>query len=306
MRKEQYRLKDKIKKEEGRTARVQQKLDHLEGLLTDPQWTHNVVVHFQLRGLSRQCQKKLAKFAEQLKQQRERRQQDHILDDWQAKTAAEVEQIQQRILDKQESIHQIEGELQAERSRLASMSSIARFFKGRSITGKLDRLAELIEQAQLEEQTLGLESDNIRNREPPDTQGLDIPTKRSINLMILSFAQQMYAHFHKDELAELIREAGEKSVGAINYGNHDDCVRLLKRMTESVANIERKAEFAGALQKRAKLIGEKAEYGSDSDAVPVSQSVSVLYGIENDGQVNESRLDMLGTNYWGIARVLSR
>ena len=306
MRKEQYRLKDKIKQQEGITARVQQKLDHLQGLLTDPKWAHNVVVHFQLRGLSLQCQQKLANFAEQLKQQRERKQYDHIVGDWNSKIAAEVEAVQQRILDKQESIYKIEGELQAERSRLASMSSIVRFFKGRSITAKLDRLAELIEQAQLEEQLLGQESDELRNKEPPDAQGLDVPTKRSINLMILAFAQQMYAHFHKDELAELIREAGEKSVGAINYGNHGDCNRLLKRMAESVENMERKSDFTGVLQQRAKLIGERAEYGSSSDAVPVSQSVAILYTIEPDGRVNESSLDMLGANYWEIARILSR
>lgn len=306
MRKEQYRLKDKIKKEEGRTARVQQKLDHLEGLLTDPQWAHNVVVHFQLRGLSKQCQKKLAKFAEQLKQQRERKQHAHIIDDWNAKVAAEVKAVQKRILEKQENIHDIEIELQAERSRLASMSSIARFFKGRSITAKLDNLAELIERAQLEEQMLAQESDDIRNRQPPDTQGLDIPTKRSINLMILAFAQQMYAHFHNDEIAELIREAGEKSVGAINYGNHDDCLGLLQTMSESVASMESKAEFAGILQQRAKLIGENADYSSSSDAVPIATSVSILYDIKPDGNVKESSLDMLGANYWGIARVLSR
>ena len=51
MRKEQYRLNDRIKDQEGATARLQQKLDHLEGLLTDPEWAHNVVVYYRFRGL---------------------------------------------------------------------------------------------------------------------------------------------------------------------------------------------------------------------------------------------------------------
>ena len=36
MRKEQFRLQDKIKQQEGIAARLQQKLNHLEELLVDP------------------------------------------------------------------------------------------------------------------------------------------------------------------------------------------------------------------------------------------------------------------------------
>ena len=77
MRKEQWRLKDLVKEQEGATARLQQKLDYLESLLVDPEWAHNDVVYYQLRGLARKCERKLARFAEQLKQQRE--QKKHIL-----------------------------------------------------------------------------------------------------------------------------------------------------------------------------------------------------------------------------------
>ena len=260
MRKEQHRLQDRIRQQEGRTARVKQQLDHLEGLLTDPAWAHNVVVHFQLRGLARQCSEKLASFAEQLKQQREKKQYANVLDDWNARLAAEVREMQSLILNKQESIHDMENELQTERSRLASMSAFLRFFRGRSTMRTIDRLAELIELAQADEKSLGEEIDAIRGREPPDVQGLDTATKRSINVMIFAFAQQMYAHFKQDNLAEMIHEAGVKSVGAVKYGSRDDCLDLLKRMKKSVDDMDQNAVFATSLQQRAKLIGEKARF----------------------------------------------
>jgi hypothetical protein len=306
MRKEQFRLQDKIKKQEGQTVRVQQQLDHLEGLLADPQWAHNVVVHFQLRGLSGRCQGKLAKFAEQLKQQREQKQHESVLGDWNNGLAAEVNQVQQQILDKQEQTHQLEDRLQAERRRLSSMSAMSRFFRGRSITRTLDELAEQVETAQHEEILLGEEVDAIRNRQPPDTQGLNMPTKRSINLMIMAFVQQMYTHFDGEDLAELIREAGEKSVGAINYGDNRDCLQLLKRMQSATDKMEQNAEFANILQQRAKLIGENASYQQDTDAVPVATSVAILFKIDSNGVVRESDLDMLGSNLWGISQILTR
>lgn len=45
MREERFRLQDAVKRQEGATARLQQKLDYLEDLLIDPQTTHNVVVY---------------------------------------------------------------------------------------------------------------------------------------------------------------------------------------------------------------------------------------------------------------------
>ena len=82
MRKEQFRLQDKIKQQEGVIGRLQQKLDHLEDLLVDPDLAHNVIVFYQLRGLALRCQRKLTNFAEQLKQQREQKLYDRLLVSW--------------------------------------------------------------------------------------------------------------------------------------------------------------------------------------------------------------------------------
>ena len=41
--------------------------------------------------------------------------------------------------------------------------------------------------------------------------------------MILAFAQQLYLLFDDDELVSFVKEAGEKSAGAIKYGDDRDC-----------------------------------------------------------------------------------
>ena len=68
-RNEKYQLQDRVKQHEGATARVQQKMDHLESLLLDREWVHNVVVFYQLRRLAAHCRAKVERFAEELKQQ---------------------------------------------------------------------------------------------------------------------------------------------------------------------------------------------------------------------------------------------
>jgi hypothetical protein len=167
-------------------------------------------------------------------------------------------------------------------------------------------LARQVERAQLDDQMLAEGVDEIRSRKPPDAQGLDIPTKRSINLMILAFTQQMYVRFSNNDLAELIREAGEKSVGAINYGDSRDCQQLLQRMHSCVDKMEQDTDFAGILQRRAKLIGERAKYQSATEAVAIPASVAILFKIDASGKVGESELNLLGANYWGINKILCR
>ncbi|RLA33554.1 MAG: hypothetical protein DRR11_03370 [Gammaproteobacteria bacterium] len=306
MRKEQFRLEDKIKRQEGATARLQQKLDYLEDLLIDPQQAHNVVVYFQFRGMAMQSERKLAKFAEQLKQQREQKEHDSFLGDWNDKLLEEASQVKLQILEKRDQVQQLEDQLQAERQRLTAMSAFVRFFRGRSLTKLLDDLATQIETAQQEEQTLKEDVKIIKNRQPPGSQGLDIATKRSINLMILAFAQHLYVHFANDDLVDLIKEAGEKSVGAIAYGSKYECEQLLTRMQKCNEKFEQNTDFADTLQKRALLLGERAKFHQNTDAVPDSESVRALFRIGDDGLIRESDVNMLGDNYWGISKVLSR
>ena len=306
MRKEQFKLQDRIKQHEGATARLQQKLDYLEDLLTDSEWVHNVMVFYQLRNLAVRCESKLAKFAEQLKQQREKSQQNDLLDKWNESRSEEIREIEQQILLKRDVIQQHEDRLQAERQRLMNMSGFQRFFRRRSVTSMLDDLAQKADQFREEENELDAAVEEIRDRTPPDNAGLDIPTKRSINLMILSFAQQLYVQFLDDDLVLRIREAREKSVGAVNYGDRRQCSKLLDQVHEISESMDKATDFAEILRNRAKLLGQKVEFQNAGDAVPVSSSTGVLYQIDSNGVVRESVANLLEDNCWGINTAFSR
>jgi hypothetical protein len=174
------------------------------------------------------------------------------------------------------------------------------------VTAALDSLAEQIEAARLGEAQIVASIDEVNARTPPENQGLDVASKRSINLMILAFAQQLYLHFADDKLSALAKEASDKSVGAINYGSREECEVLLNRVRKRREAMEQSNDFAAVLQKRARLIGEKAQFRNDTDAVPIAGSVSNVFNIDPNGLVRESEANLLGENYWGISKVLSR
>ena len=306
LRSEKFQLQERAKEHEGATARIQQKLEQLENLLLDPAMVYSTVTYFQLRGLNLKCQSKVAKFAEQLKRQREQKLHSQLVEEWNQGRSEEAIGVEHQIGEQRLQAQMLEDRLQAERHRLATMSGFMKIFRGRSLTSSLDKIAASIDAAHCSERLLLGELAQIQDRDPPDTQGLDVATKRTINFMILAFAQQQFLALREDDIANLAKEAGEKSVGAINYGGRHACEELLAKIKDRRDALSAKTDLAGELKTRAKMIAEHATFRDQSDAVPEAASVSNIYEFGSDGSVKKSQLNLLGENYWNVAGVVSR
>lgn len=306
LRDETFKLKEQITTQQGRTARAQQKYDHIENLLLDPEWVYSVVAFYQLRALNERCKAKLAGFAEQLKQQREKRHHGRLLEEWNADRQREANAIEAKIGEQQMQKQLLEDRLQSERHRYSMMGGFMRFFRKRSMKKLLDSISDDIAASIRQEAILQSELTSVRHREPPDTQGLDVVSKRSINFMILSYAQQLYLHFEDDDLAALAKEAGEKSVGAIQYGNKTDCDFLLKKIKDKGESLTKATACADLLKQRSLLLAERATFHSDNDAVPASGSVNEILDIDGNDVVKTKTVNLMTDNFWDLAKVFSR
>jgi len=306
LRKEKYRLQKLVKEQQGATARITQRLEHLESLLVDPEWVHTIVVSYQLRSLNRRCESKLAKFAEQLKQQRENRRREIQLQGWGDKLKSKKTALEQKLVDHREQLQKLEGQLEAEKQQAESMRGLEKIFRRRMASDRLAGFNEQLESARSKEKRLLGEIESIEQAEPPATPGLSIDEKRSINFMILAFAQHLYLQFDDPNLVALVKESTEKSAGAINYGSKQDCDRLLERITAQVQSMEKGSDYVDVLKRRAELIAENAIFAADDDAVPIAGTVATMFAINANGVVTKSDANLVGDNYWGIANVLSR
>ncbi|MDX1480108.1 MAG: hypothetical protein R3315_00435 [Woeseiaceae bacterium] len=306
LRAETVELRERLKQQEGVTARVEQKLSHLENLLLDPEWVYNVVTHFQLRALYERCSRRLSRFAEELKQQREKKQHGQLLAEWNEQRELEAQAIESEIGAHRLELHRLEDRLRADRHRLATMNGIVRLFRGRGLMSALDELSVSIESARAREQALLERLDEARNRPPPDAQGLDIATKRMINFTILAFAQQLYLHLRRGDLANLVKDAGDRSVGAINFGDKSACDEILATVAARRADLDQVGNIADVLKRRARMIAQKALFRQADDAVPRPESVATVFDFDPAGRVREESRDLLGANYWGILDVVSR
>lgn len=306
LRAERYRLQDLVKQKDGQVARLHQQLAHIESLLLDPEWAYNVVAHFQLRRVNRRCQNRLAKFAEELKQQRERKQHGQLVADWHEQRDLEASAIESEIGKQRVQLQLLEDRLQAERQRMAACGTVRKLFLKRSLQASLNEIVARIEEVSSEERSLLRRLEDVQNREPPDSQGLNVATKRMINFMILAFAQQLYLHFAPDGLAKLAKDAGDKSPGAVNYGGKAGSEEILELAARRLAALDRAADFAGVVRDRARLIAQKAIFRGNEDAVPIASTVALVLDFDASGKVTGQQANLLGENYWNVANVVSR
>lgn len=303
---EKLRLQERIAEQEGAAARSQQQLQQLEDLLLDPGQVFSAVTCYQLRALNLKCAAKIARFAEKLKQQREQKVHSKQLEIWRDNCLEKSAGIEARLGEQRIQTQMLEDRLQSERNRLATMSGLVRLFRGRSARASLEDLAEKIHAAEANESAMLRELEELRVSEPPDTTGLDIATKRSINFMILAFAQKLYLLLRQHDVAELAMEAGVKSAAALNYGDKVTCERILDRICRSRESLAEKHAVADEMQTRAQRIAGQARFQSADDAVPISSTVATVFDIQPDGTVREYQQDLLADDYWGLAGVVSR
>ncbi len=303
---ENRRLQKLLQEQEGSVARVEQKLEHLENLLLDPDWVHNAVVHYQLRGLNARCCRKLASFAEQLKQQREERRRKQVVVAWNESRKSDLAVAEQALFAHRADLQDLENQVTAEQLRMESMNGLSKLLRGRQSSAVIDELEAQLAVAREQDAELLEEVEVIRKREPPPVPGLDIKAKRSINFMILAFAQDILLRFEDPNFAAMVREASEKSPGAINYGSPADCGKLLRQVTAETRRIEDMADTPDTLRARAARIAEHADFESADNAVPVPGTVAAIFAFEATGGVRTTDVNILGQDYWQLTRVVSR
>lgn len=305
LRRQKYRLSEHVKQQQGDMARLEQKLEQLEQLLLDPDSARSVMVHFQLKGLGLRCSRKLAAFAEQLKQQREKKKHNQAVAAWRAEQTAEIDTLEAEIAALKRRAFEIDEKSQALRSNHAARGALVRLIKRRSVSAELSRLAAEMAELECQQRERSEQITALTDSPPPEVRGFVLQEKRLLNFMILSFAQQMRQSFDDDELVSLVNEATAASAGALHYGDETDCAAVMRRIARAGERLQRTTD-AGLIREQARVIGEGAAFASGEDAVPVPATVSVACRMEGSEPVSYAAPDILGENYWGVADVLSR
>lgn len=305
-----YRLKDRIKQQEGATQRVQEMLSSLEQRLSTQETGYPTLVFYQLRGLWQLGRELLEQFAADLSRQLEERERrahfaEHNRRQF-ARRQAVDSQLRAAETDLADANSRLAG-LVAQRERL---TRFWHYFRRRrldelitaarsGVVGAEAKLAEAREAAQA-----------VEREAAPEFPGLSLEARRAINLAVIAYAEVLCLRLVKTQLVSLAREAVARREATDEYGSRQECEALMAEIARARALLQTRTNIAQDVKARTERLKQIARYRGPNDTAPTAESIGIAEGDVLAGQTlgaSAARLpNVLAEDTWDLFRVLLR
>ncbi len=271
---EVQRLKDRVKQQEGATARVQEQLQDLEKRLSRPESAWPATVFYHLRELWSLGRTQVQQFIADLEAQQAERERRAAFAEFNRRQFGRRQQVEAACLDATSEVAQARSLVQQLEERLASENRPWHFFRRRRTRHELQSAGTrrlLAEQALSEAQAArdAVEGERI------EYTGLSLEARRAINLAALGYAQLLRERLESGGLYELARRAAERREPPDGeYGDRRGCDQLMVRIAAVRAQLELRDGILPEIRKRADALRAGARYRASSDALPTGESLN--------------------------------
>ncbi len=308
---EVYRLKDRIKQQEGATARVQEMLGALESRLGVIETAYPALVFYQLRALWQCGRGILEQFVAELANQQEERERRAFLAECNRRLFARRQAVEGGLraaeTEHAEARERVEGLLKAR----AKLKRLWHYFKRRDIDRQLQTAREAVRSADQALAQARTAADQLAGEPAPQFQGLSIEARRAINLAAVAYAEVLCLRLIDTPLVALAKEATSRREVADNYGDRAECEALITAIVGAQLILRAKLSVAQEVKERADHLKAIARYRNGADTTPVPESIAfgegdVLAGQPLDGKRAVRMPNVLGEDTWDLFRVLLR
>jgi hypothetical protein len=301
-------LKEQLQQQEGRTMRAQQRLEQLEGMLSDPLQAANACVFYQLRGVWASCKRKLMRLSKDLTVHQTERERDAAFAKFDASRRAAAHVIDRQIDKARQRESALAGDLRALHERQARLRGFWNFFKRRKLTPEIITFETALQAAQTHTAHCEAAREEKLNEPVPEFTGLSVAGRRKINLALIAIAQELFIHFSARNISVLAREASVRQVGDVNYGDIEACRELNSCIVSRIRSIPTGEDLVASVRQRAQLLAGNASYRMETDTVPVAGSFADIQLDVAEPSVAGARksapVNVLVDEYWEIYSVL--
>lgn len=305
-----HRLRDRVKQQEGATARVQDLMHELEQRLAQPSTGLTTLVFYQLRDLWKCGRELIAQLVGELAAQQEERERRHFLAEFNHRQFERRQAAEQELRQAEAVAADVRAkvaELVAARARAARWWH---YFTRRDLDRRLHAMnAELRGvNAQLEEARGAYEA--VMSEAPPDFPGLSVESRRVINLAAIAYAELLCLRLARTSLVRQAAEAMRRREPRDEYGEARDCLTMMGEITRARQQLQGRSGVTQEIRARSERLRAHAKYRSDLDTVPTDDSVAQARDAAADAAVaGTTRVDMpavLREDIWDLNRLLLR
>ena len=292
-----HRLKERVKQQEGATARVQEMLQGLEARLGQSETAYPAMVFYHLRELWSQGRNLLTQFVAELAAQQEERERRAFFAEHNRRLFVRRQGAESALREADARAGEARALLGQLEQELAGLRRFWHYLRRRRLRHRLQAasLQSLLCTQDLEAargacEQLGAEA-------LPEFGGLSLEARRAINLAAISYGQVLCERLQQTPLVEMAREATAlREPPREDYGDRIRCEGTMAQIAAARTLLQSRSGLQPDVKQRSDRLRELARYRGAADTVPTAESLS-------------STLDgtkVLADDLWEVYRVLLR
>ena len=305
---ERYALLEKLKKQESAAQRVQEQIEQLEEHLGDPAMGPQSLVYFQLKALWRQCETRLALFADELRTQQESRERRVQLTQFDQNKQRQLESVDGRLMDAQSAAATLENQFNSLENKRRALRGFWNYFKRRQLDAQLAEKRAQLDAALSVVNDISEERAQVDATAAPEFPGISTDGRRMVNTSTIAYAQQLVSQLTQGGLALLARETTAKRIFDVHYGSREQCAKLMSISAQALAWLAQDQMDLEALKARTEALRAAVVYRNDMDTIPLTDSIGTLpipaAFVSDLDAGNRSGINVLVDDYWDLYKSL--
>jgi hypothetical protein len=305
-----YRLKDRIKQQEGATQRVQEMLSALETRLGLSETAFPALVFYQLRRLWQTGHELLERFVAELAAQQDERERRQHLAEHNRRVFAKRQAAEQRLrgaqrLAAEEAVRLTE--LEGQRVRLRRFWH---YFKRRALEQTISQVRTAAAAADLSVVAAREAVEEVAREPVPEFPGLSLDARRAINIAAIAYGEVLCLRLARTQLVAQAREATRHREATDEYGSRAECEALMKQIERAEELLRARGSLTQEVRQRSERLKQVARYRAPTDAAPIAESLAFSEGDALGGApggLAAARMpNVLAEDTWDLYRVLLR
>jgi len=305
-----FRLKDRIKQQEGATQRVQEMLSSLEARLGSQDAGFPALVFYQLRRFWQAGREQIEQFVADLARQVEERERRAHFAEVNRRQFAQRQTVEAQLRATETDAAEARSQLVRLQTEHAQLTKLWHFFKRRTLQARIETSQSSVRATESALAGAREAMEALEKEAGPGFAGLSVEARRAINLAAIAYAEVLCLRLVKTPLVTLAKEATGRREVTDDYGARPECEAMMLQIARALGVIQNRTNIAQEVKVRAERLKQIARYRNPTDTVPTAESVAFSEGDVLEGEklgTAAARMpNVIAEDTWDLFRVVLR
>jgi DNA repair exonuclease SbcCD ATPase subunit len=307
---EMQRLRDRLKQQEGATARVQEMIETLEKRLESADTGLSTLVFYHLRALWGDGREIISLLVNDLAAKQEERERKAFALEGNRRQFQQRQASEQQLRQAESAIVSARQALVAFEARLAKLDKWWHRWQRPKVAAQRPAMQAAVATAENALNAARARCEQIEKAGAGEFPGISVESKRAINLAAIACAEALCLRLARTNLVSAARAAMATREASEYYGDLAACISIMSDIVKARNLLKQRAGITQEVAVRSERLRSTATYLGDFETVPIPESCAVSEGdvITHGSQgVTASKLpNVLAEDTWDLFKVLLR